>query len=92
MTSPLRKHSLFHLPVETKSGQALGHIDDIELDPMTQQVLRYYVKSGHLVAALLQKELIVAAEQVLSITEEKMVVDDLVLPQADEGIASATSA
>ena len=64
MTSPLRKHSLFHLPVETKSGQALGHIDDIELDPMTQQVLRYYVKSGHLVAALLQKELIVAAEQV----------------------------
>jgi len=76
MTKPLRKNKLINLPVETKSGQSLGHVSDFEFDPLHQQIIRYYIKSGHLIAELLSKELIVSASQVISITEDKMVVED----------------
>lgn len=88
----LRKHNLIHLPVETKNGQALGRIEDFEFDPASQQILRYHVKSGQLVAKLLQKELLISSEQVISITAEKMVVEDLNIPDPETSVAPASSA
>lgn len=72
----LRKKDLINLPVETRSGQALGRISDFELNPLTQQIERYYVKSGRQLISLFPGELIIHYTQVLSVTSEKMVVDD----------------
>lgn len=72
----LKKNELINLPVLTKSGQALGRVSDFEIDPLSQKILKYYVKSNNLIKELLVQELVVAAEQVISITKEKMVVED----------------
>ena len=68
-------HQLNNLPVETKSGQALGKISYYEMDTDTHRVLKYYVKS-HKLVRLLSKELTIDPEQVISITQEKMIVQD----------------
>lgn len=72
----LKKNELINLPVLTKSGQTLGRVSDFEIDSLSQKILKYYVKSNSLIKGLLARELMVAAEQVISITKEKMVVED----------------
>jgi len=67
---------LMKLPVETKSGTALGRVAGFEFDVENHAILRYRVRPRGLAAAMLKKPLLVAREQVLSITAEKMVVDD----------------
>ena len=68
--------TLLKLPVETKSGAALGRVAGFELDAETHAILRYRVRPKGLAAQLLKKPLLVAREQVLSIDAVKMVVDD----------------
>lgn len=69
------KH-LLKLPVETKSGGALGRVAGFEFDAETHVIVRYRVRPRGLAAAMLKKPLLVAREQVLSISAEKMIVDD----------------
>ena len=68
--------TLLRLPVETKSGAALGRVAGFEFDVETHAIVRYRVRPRGLAAGMLKKPLLVAREQVLSITAEKMVVDD----------------
>jgi sporulation protein YlmC with PRC-barrel domain len=75
---------LINLPVYTQSNQYLGKVCDLEVDPATQIVLQYHVKSGGLIKELLQKELIIGREQVVSISAERMVVEDTTLPIGTE--------
>lgn len=82
----LHAKKIIGLGVETKSGQHLGRVQNFSLDPMTQAVTDYTVKSDRLLGELFAKELIIGASQVVSLTEEKMVVDDLVLK---EGVPNA---
>ncbi|MFH0853491.1 MAG: PRC-barrel domain-containing protein [bacterium] len=84
MSRPLKKNQLISLPVETKNGQSLGHIRDFEFDPIRQQIIRYYIKSGRLITELLSRELVILASQVISITEEKMVVDNSIVAEKTE--------
>jgi len=77
----LRKSKLINLPVYTNSGEHLGKISDFEFDPGSQTIVRYYVRSGALLRELVQRELIISHEQVVMITEEKMVVVDSVLSE-----------
>ena len=79
----LSKHTLINLPVYTQSNQHLGRVCDFEVDSITQTVVRYHVKSGGLIKELLQKELIIGKEQVVSITTDQMTVDDAILPIED---------
>jgi len=72
----LHKQDLINLPVETRSRQALGRVCDFELNPLTQQIERYYIKTGRHLTSPFPKALIIHNSQVLSITPEKMVVDD----------------
>lgn len=72
----LRKKDIIDLPVYTQSNQALGKIADFELDPETQKISKYYVKSERTIKELLAKELIISAEQVISIDKDKMIVED----------------
>ncbi len=82
---PLRKHNLIGLPVETRSGASLGRIQDFELDPLEQRILRYTVRARRLIGDLLRHDLLVASSQVISLDAEKMVVDDAVRPA--EGVS-----
>jgi len=71
--------NLIGLPVETKSGLLLGKIKSFEFDSETQTIERYIVKSRNLIEKLLREELnelIVGRNQVISIDETKMVVED----------------
>jgi uncharacterized protein YrrD len=64
---------LKHLPVQAKSGQALGKVAGIIFDPETHGILQYEVKQGTFGGVLL-----VSISQVISISAECMVVDDAV--------------
>lgn len=89
----LSHKNLIGLPVETKSGQALGLISNFDLEVDEQRIIRYYVKSSRMITGLLKKQLIVSASQVISITSEKMVVDDNLSKEtktAEENIAPAS--
>lgn len=80
----LQAKKIIHLPVFTQSGKELGRISDFEVEEESQKVIRYYVKSHHLIAELFAKELIVNVSQVISITKEKMIVEDLDLKEKEE--------
>jgi len=70
--SPLR------LPVRTKSGQKLGHVVDLTIDPDTHLVMSYHVKPSRLVPDMVQSPLLIHRSQVIEITDSEMIVDDTV--------------
>lgn len=70
--------TLLKLPVYTRSGSPLGKVAGFELDVETQAVLRWFVRPKGIAASVLKRPLIVAREQVLSITAERMTVEDAV--------------
>ena len=72
----MNNERLFKLPVYTKSGVHLGKVVGFDLETGSQTIMHYHVRAKGLSARLLREPLLVAREQVISITEEKMVVDD----------------
>ncbi len=72
----LRLTDLKNLPVYTKSGKYLGKICDIEIEPVSQLVLRYQVGHGIRVPGLWRGRLLITREQVISITVTAMIVED----------------
>ncbi|KKR48916.1 MAG: hypothetical protein UT86_C0002G0091 [Candidatus Magasanikbacteria bacterium GW2011_GWC2_40_17] len=64
-----------NLPVFTKNKIKLGIIVDLELDTDSQSVLRYFVQKGQILGRL-QEPLIIHRSQVISLTPEKMIVED----------------
>ncbi len=80
----INQKKLIGLPAETQGGLLLGKIRDFEIDSETQNILRYTIKSRSLISKLLSEEvaeLIVGRNQVISISEEKMVVEDSVVKE-----------
>lgn len=69
---PLSSHTLLGLPVETRSGTPLGKVVGFTLDEASQSILSYEVKRGR----IMSDHLLVHRGQVLSLTEEKMTVED----------------
>ena len=72
----LRHKELVNLPVETKAGQELGTVCDFEYDSDVNKIIRFHGKKGSLVSNLISHALIIHADQVISITKEKMVVEE----------------
>lgn len=72
---------LLNLPVITQSGSKLGGVRDIEIDIESHLVRTYHV--GHKLPGM-EKHLI-APSQVVSITAEKMIVKDGVMPEPSKG-------
>lgn len=70
---------LKNLPVFTRSGIKLGQIADIEIDLDSQSIIRYVVRRGIVSRGIL----LIHRGQVISITNEKMTVEDAVV-QAGE--------
>ncbi len=80
---------LLKLPVETKSGTKLGRVMGFDLDCETQAVLRWRVRPQGLTSRVLPHPLLITREQVLSITAEKMTVDDNVEKEMELARAKA---
>lgn len=80
---------LINLPVFTEKGQHLGKISSFGIETSTQSIIKYYVKPENFIKELVEKELIVSAEQVISINKEKMVVEDNIVKETEEEIKKA---
>ncbi|PIR67030.1 MAG: hypothetical protein COU51_00725 [Parcubacteria group bacterium CG10_big_fil_rev_8_21_14_0_10_36_14] len=65
------------MSVETKSKQALGHIRDFDLDTDTLELANIYVRPSGIVKGLVVGDLIISKSSIISINEEKIIVDDL---------------
>lgn len=77
------KH-LLGLSVETKSGEHIGRIHAVLMDVESQTVAQYEVRRPGILKEFLAPDLLVHRNQVLSLTKEKMVVDDLLLPKSEK--------
>lgn len=74
--------NLLGLPVFTKLGQELGKISGFDLDIDTQSITKYYVKKHSILAELLgERDLLIDQSQVVSISKEKMIVEDSVIEE-----------
>jgi hypothetical protein len=74
---PLSSNDLLNLPVFTVSGRHLGRITsfDIEGENDIMMITRFYVRTG-LIKGLWHEQLIIHKNQVVSVSHEKMVVED----------------
>ncbi|HLC89827.1 MAG TPA: hypothetical protein VJG65_02610 [Patescibacteria group bacterium] len=66
---------LINLPVYAQVGTHLGRIISFDLNIDSQTIENYYVKTG-LIKGLWHQQLIINRRQVISISKEKMVVED----------------
>ncbi len=69
------------LLVQTQSGQKLGAVESILLDTETHVITHYQVKPSITLLALFKKNFLVASAQVISLSQEKMIVHDSVAAQ-----------
>ncbi|MEK7190062.1 MAG: PRC-barrel domain-containing protein [Patescibacteria group bacterium] len=74
----LQFSKLKNLSVVTQSGVKLGQVSDIEIDLDSQSILRYVVKRG----IVSRDTLLVHRGQVISVTNEKMTVEDAVVKES----------
>jgi sporulation protein YlmC with PRC-barrel domain len=68
------------IPVRTVSGQHLGRVIDVVVDPATQGIVQYEVRTTRLLGV--GKTHLIAQDQVVSLSEEVMVVLDAATPDA----------
>ena len=81
--------TLLKLPVVTKSGTALGKVAGFEFDVDAQAIVRYLVRPKGLAARMLKHPLRVSRDQVVSIDDEKMVVEDALAKEMELARAKA---
>ncbi|MFA6533575.1 MAG: PRC-barrel domain-containing protein [Patescibacteria group bacterium] len=67
---------LIGLPVYTQGGQHLGHVVDLEIDIDSQSIVNYQVGNFNPIKNLWGDKLLVNRQQVVSISAERLVVED----------------
>jgi sporulation protein YlmC with PRC-barrel domain len=72
----LTAKELISLPVETKSGIAIGRVFDFEIEVDSGIVSKFYVKKGIIEDFLKKDHFIISRSQVISIDKNKMIVED----------------
>lgn len=80
----LNHKQIVNLPVYTKTETRVGFISHFDVDELEQKIVRYYIKPHQGIASMFGSELLVSPKQVISITREKMIVDDLAIKQTFE--------
>lgn len=73
----LTKKQLIGLPVKTRSGQELGVVTDFELDIDQHTIVGYRVKKSKLLPDFVADELVIRPKQVVTISQDAMIVEDL---------------
>lgn len=79
----LRDSELHGLPVFTASGERVGTVAGVVLDPATHVVAHYAVTRARRLADLLPGELLVAPAQVQKLDAESMIVVDETVAEAE---------
>lgn len=74
---------LLNLDVYTQSGQYLGKVVDVDIDVAAHRIITYVVKSTNVIKNLFQEKLLINSSQVISISDEKMIVEDLSIPSGE---------
>ena len=72
---------LIGLPVETKTGRFLGKVESLVFEVESQSIYQYQVKPAG-ITHLFDSRLLIHRNQVISITQEKLVVDDAAYQEA----------
>lgn len=72
---------LNNLPVETESGQGIGRVYGLDVETESSLIKNYRVKSKGIIKGFLASELIISRDEVISISEEKMVVNDATITE-----------
>lgn len=78
----INQQKLIRLPVFTESGEKLGHVHDFEIDIETHQIRKYIVTSGF----INRDTYLVTPMQIVSITDEKIVVEDTIIKDTSETV------
>lgn len=71
-----RDSQLHGAPVFTESGEQVGRLSGLIVDAETHEVIQYAVKKSGTLEIILPKEFLVNRTQVVSISEEKIVIKD----------------
>ncbi|MDD4995267.1 MAG: PRC-barrel domain-containing protein [Patescibacteria group bacterium] len=72
---------LKNLPVETQSGERLGRMSGFDLSSDGQDIKTYRVKSRGIIKGLMNGELLISREQVVSINDERLIVPDALVTE-----------
>lgn len=83
----LLAQNLINLPVFTESGEEVGRIADFEIALDGQKISAYYVSPGRFLTGLFKNNLLIRPSQVISISKERMIVEDGAVKE--KSIASA---
>lgn len=84
MQPTLHSNKLLGIPVETQSGQLLGKVQGFLLEPGSHTIEQYEVKKNSILPEFFGKALLISIAQVISLTEEKMIVEDLILSEKEK--------
>jgi len=71
----LVRQTIIGLPTETQSGQYLGRVKAVDFEPKTKDIARFYIRPA-LTKRLLCRQFIIHRDQVISLTQKKLVVED----------------
>jgi len=71
-----RPNQIIGLPVYTQAGVFLGRVIKVEMTPDSQAVQKYVIQSINPLKDLLSGQLIIDISQVISVTPEKIIVED----------------
>lgn len=77
-------NDLSRLPVYTENNEYLGKIHSFYVDCESQSILKYQVHGSVFIQGLFGKQLLIDRCQVVSITPEKMIVEDAVVKDMHE--------
>jgi len=79
-----RDSQLMGAPVVTESGDQVGRLSGLIVDAETHEIIQYAVKKSGTLEIILPKEFLVNRAQVVSISEEKIVVKDAAVTEGVE--------
>ncbi|MCK9361613.1 PRC-barrel domain-containing protein [Patescibacteria group bacterium] len=85
----INSKDLIGLPVQTRSGHALGKVASIDVDVDTGRIGTFHVKAGGLVTGLLADELMVSWASVFELTADALIVADTTVPAGATVLAKA---
>jgi sporulation protein YlmC with PRC-barrel domain len=83
---------LIGMPVDTKSGSALGRVASADFDAETGRIATLHVKARNVIQGLLNEEFLVDWSQIVEITEAHVVVQDTTVPEGVRSFAQIASA
>lgn len=72
----INSEKLIGIKVETQGGQYVGRVQSFDVDIETQGIRHYHIKPTLLEGGIFTEEIMVHHKQIVSITEEKIIIVD----------------